>query len=538
MMVWIHGGGLVSGESSDYLPDGLVARKVVVVTINYRLGVLGFLAHPSLTAESPDHASGDYGLLDQQVALRWVRRNIARFGGDPRNVTLFGESAGGLSVHAQLVSPTAHGLFQRAIVESGGYSGSQPSLPAAEAAGTAFAATVGCSSQTAACLRTIPVARLLANQPCLDVTPVVDGKVLTRPITAAFTSGRFNRVPVIEGSNHDEAPVLPRHERARRQRPTDAAGYAAAIAATLASPPPPRPRSRPTTAPRIPSPTIALSAVGTDALFACRARAAAQALSRYVPTYQYEFNDEARPASSRHHTRASLSAPTTRRSSSISSRSGAPFPARRRPREARAGDARHVDDLRENGRPGARMAPLLGDRRDRITRAPAAGNRSRIRRPTTSAPSGAEHQRRRRSPAPLHVSSLSAALGVGAPSASHAPPDLGEPGNGGDCCCGRERENDHYEDSRHRSSRDCARPFGSLVVAAVTAAKKRHQLSHLLVDASYFAVGKVALGDGVPEGVVPTKSGLGLEPTGAQHIHRTKSAVPVGEVEMKPSDHR
>ena len=204
MMVWIHGGGYVSGDGSGFLPDRLVARGVVVVTVNYRLGVLGFLAHPSLAAESPDRASGDYGLMDQQLALRWVRQNIARFGGDPGNVTLFGESAGGDSVQVQLASPTARGLFQRAIVESGGYSGSQPSLATAEAAGASFAARIGCPSQTAACLRHVPVSTLLANQPYFDATPVIDGKLLTRSVTDAFARGLFNRVPVIEGSNHDE----------------------------------------------------------------------------------------------------------------------------------------------------------------------------------------------------------------------------------------------------------------------------------------------------------------------------------------------
>ena len=105
------------------------------MTINYRLGSLGFFANPTLTAESPEATSGNYGLMDQQEALRWVRRNIAAFGGDPDNVTIFGESAGGLSVHAHLASPRSHGLFQRAIAESGAYTLTQPTLAAAEAAG-------------------------------------------------------------------------------------------------------------------------------------------------------------------------------------------------------------------------------------------------------------------------------------------------------------------------------------------------------------------------------------------------------------------
>jgi para-nitrobenzyl esterase len=128
-----------------------------------------------------------------------VQRNIAAFGGDPHEVALFGQSAGGLSVHDQLASPEDRGLFQRAIVESGGYSGSQPTLKQAEAAGEAFAARIGCRVQTAICLRRLPVTRLLAAQSSFEVTPVVDGRFLTRTITAAFATGRFVRVPVIEG---------------------------------------------------------------------------------------------------------------------------------------------------------------------------------------------------------------------------------------------------------------------------------------------------------------------------------------------------
>ena len=148
VMVYIHGGSLLVGESNDYNPAALVRNGVIVVTINYRLGALGFLADTAL-ASTPGGPSGDYGLMDQQAALRWVQRNIGGFGGDPRNVTLFGESAGGLSVLAQLASPSARGLFQRAIVESGTYDMAQQSLASAESSGAAFAATVGCASNTA-----------------------------------------------------------------------------------------------------------------------------------------------------------------------------------------------------------------------------------------------------------------------------------------------------------------------------------------------------------------------------------------------------
>jgi para-nitrobenzyl esterase len=292
-MVWIHGGGLVSGDASSYLPDRLVAQGVVVVTLDYRLGVLGFLAHPALATGKADRASGNYGLLDQQYALRWVQHNIAAFGGNPHEVTLFGQSAGGLSVHDQLASPEDHGLFQRAIVESGGYSGSQPTLNEAEATGEAFAARVGCRAQTAVCLRRVPVAALLAAQPSFEVTPVVDGRFLTQPITAAFATGRFVRVPVIEGSTRNEfrffvatgglAGIL----RSRyRQAISATLGVAPSTAGAIAERYPPG---------GYPSPSVALAAAATDADYACRALAAARALARFVPTYQYEFADEGAP---------------------------------------------------------------------------------------------------------------------------------------------------------------------------------------------------------------------------------------------------
>ncbi|HMG54695.1 MAG TPA: carboxylesterase family protein, partial [Kofleriaceae bacterium] len=207
VMVWIHGGALVTGESDDYDATRLVDQgDVIVVTINYRLGALGFLAHPALTAESPDHASGNYGLLDQQEALRWIRRNILLFGGNPNKVTIFGESAGGLSVHSQLASPTSAGLFQRAIVQSGAYQLTQSSLAANETAGSAFATAAGCTDQTAACLRGLSVAQIVAAQPggTNGPRPTIDGVFLTQSVGAAFASGEFNRVPVMEGANHDE----------------------------------------------------------------------------------------------------------------------------------------------------------------------------------------------------------------------------------------------------------------------------------------------------------------------------------------------
>ena len=214
VMVWIHGGGLTAGAGSEFDPTPLVeGGHVIVVTINYRLGMLGFFAQTALDTEG--HLAGNYGFMDQQLALRWVRRNIAAFGGDPERVTIFGESAGGLSIYSELASPLAAGLYHRAIAQSGAYAGFSDNrvqiLPIAVAAttgnpivesGAALADAVGCSSQTTACLRAVPAATLVAAQGA--TFPTIDGVLLTETPGEAFKSGNFNRVPVITGTNHDE----------------------------------------------------------------------------------------------------------------------------------------------------------------------------------------------------------------------------------------------------------------------------------------------------------------------------------------------
>ena len=296
VMFWIHGGALITGESDDYNPVALLKRGVVVVTINYRLGLLGFLAHPALAAESPTHSSGNYGLMDQQAALAWVKRNIARFGGNPANVTIFGESAGGLSVRSQLISPLAKGLFQKAIIESGAYSETLPTEAQAEAAGQATATKLGCSDQSATCLRNVPVSTLVANNATLSQLPNVDGKVLTTDYATAFKSGAFNRVPVLSGSNHDEWRLFVELLSDLSGSPVTASNYESQIQsqfgvpASLAS----------VIAQQYPlsayaDPAYALGAAGTDVVFACNARMDVRNLSQFVATYQYEFNDQAAP---------------------------------------------------------------------------------------------------------------------------------------------------------------------------------------------------------------------------------------------------
>jgi para-nitrobenzyl esterase len=300
VIVWIHGGAFIAGESDDYNPAGLVRHGVIVVTINYRLGALGFLADAAL-ASHPGGSSGDYGLMDQQAALRWVQANIRQFGGNPRNVTLSGESSGGLSVLSQLVSRAARGLFARAIVESGTYDLTQATLATAETAGQAFAAKVGCASQTtasqtAACLRALPVSAIVDNEDFAGYKPDIDGTVLTQSIGRALASGQFNRVPVINGTNRDEWRLFVAQEQLDGAPPVTAVNYQASIADLLGV----SATAAKAIAAEYPlsaysSPPVALGAVGTDEIFACPALTVDESLSKYVPTYAYEFNDPNAP---------------------------------------------------------------------------------------------------------------------------------------------------------------------------------------------------------------------------------------------------
>ncbi len=210
VMVWIYGGGFQAGSTSEPRQDGArLARKgVIVVSMNYRLGVFGFLAHPALTAESGHGASGNYGFIDQLAALRWVQDNVAEFGGDPSNVTVFGESAGSFSVSALVASPLAKGLVQRAIGESGAYAGRSALPPASladgEKAGAAFATALGAGSLEA--LRKKPTDDVL--QAALKVqpwfAPIVDGYVLPKDPNQIYAAGEQNKIPLLAGWNADE----------------------------------------------------------------------------------------------------------------------------------------------------------------------------------------------------------------------------------------------------------------------------------------------------------------------------------------------
>jgi para-nitrobenzyl esterase len=214
VMVWIYGGGFAAGSTSEARQDGthLAQQGVIVVSMNYRLGVFGFFVHPELAKESGRNSAGNYGLLDQTLALRWVHDNIAAFGGDPGNVTIFGESAGSFSVSAQMASPLAKGLFQKAIGESGGafYSGGlsfEPRSVREEKDAKLVSAKLGVS--TLAELRAIPAQKLLdtfspPQSPGFDFGPDVDGYFLPEPVPAIFAAGKQNDVPLLAGWNHDE----------------------------------------------------------------------------------------------------------------------------------------------------------------------------------------------------------------------------------------------------------------------------------------------------------------------------------------------
>jgi para-nitrobenzyl esterase len=298
VMVWIHGGGFASGSGPLYVADGLVSRgNIIVVTINYRLGALGFLAHPGL---GPPGDVGNYGLADQQAALRWVRDNIAKFGGDPDKVTVAGESAGGTSVCDHLVAPDSAGLFRAAIIQSGPCQ-AQVALPAAEKISLDYAAEVGCGQPESAaqCLRALPADKLRRPVWYYPIGrdqlsgPVTGTTVLPVDPITAFTEKRGARVPVLIGSNRDEFTLFVALQYLRGQGYT-AAEYPDLLKGTFG------PNADAVEA-HYPlngyaSVPLAYSAAVTDGVFACEADRVADVLSGTEPVYAYEFNDREAPA--------------------------------------------------------------------------------------------------------------------------------------------------------------------------------------------------------------------------------------------------
>jgi para-nitrobenzyl esterase len=296
VMVWIHGGSFKYGSGGDYDASALAARGVVVVTINYRLGALGFLALPSLASEAADHTSGAYGLMDQQAALRWVQANITAFGGDRHKVTIFGESAGASSVCVHIASPTARGLFQRAIAESGCLLTS-PTQAQADQAGTSFAAKLGCadSATAARCLRTKRVREIVRVQESgtgfANWLPAYQGTIYPRRARDAFVADAYNHVPVLMGTNHDEGNYFVAVDYPRGLRPRD---YPGAVAAHFGPEAAARIEAQyPLSAYR--SPLWALGTAMGDAVFSCPSHSTYGMLAAAGTVYPYEFDDP-RPA--------------------------------------------------------------------------------------------------------------------------------------------------------------------------------------------------------------------------------------------------
>lgn len=309
VMVWIHGGGLRSGSGSSYNPIDMVKQgKVIVITINYRLGILGFLAHPAFDQEG--HNIANYGIMDQQLALRWVKDNIAGFGGNPKNITIFGESGGATSIYANLASPLAAGLFQKAIIQSGFVSDISPKN--AEDLGISFAKQVGCdkgtSKETAACLRNLPVSTILSGQKnqLVHGVVIIDGTILPQSLMSAFEKGTFNRVPIINGTNRDEGNLLTallfdlagKEIKANNYRDAleTIANWQAAVIPGFAY----KPSDIEAIMKEYPlgnyhSPALAAAAVVTDSNLACPTYKVNSLFAQWVPTWTYEFSDEAAP---------------------------------------------------------------------------------------------------------------------------------------------------------------------------------------------------------------------------------------------------
>jgi para-nitrobenzyl esterase len=318
VLVWTHGGGYFDGASNDYDATKLVKQgKLVVVTFNYRLNLFGFLAHPAL--ETKGQPSGNYGVMDMQAVLHWVRQNIAAFGGDPSNVTLGGQSAGAGATTANLLSPGAKGLFHRAILQSGGYT-PFPTKATAEDKGRKFAAAAGCTpkndkgSDIAKCLRALPAAKIAnlagtasAISPLVG-GPFVDGLVIPRQTIDAIQSGSFNKMPVMIGTTRDEGNFtngIAQYFKPGRATLTEAdfRGYLQRTYGGNAGPGGGPPAYAKGTVDQVlahypvakAGAQMAWDAAHSD-VQACRGQTMAGALSPQVPVYMYRFDDRTAPS--------------------------------------------------------------------------------------------------------------------------------------------------------------------------------------------------------------------------------------------------
>ena len=309
-MVFIHGGGQRVSAAHEYGADWLVTRgtPVVYVSMNYRLNIFAFLAHRALTAEEPQLGSGNYAALDQLQALRWVRDNIARFGGDPGNVTIFGESGGAQAVCVLLASPPARGLFHRAISQSGPCQWQYyPSLAASEERGVELAASLGCrEADPLPCLRALPASAVLAKESgatadTASAQPAWGGGLFPLPMREAMASGRFLRVPLMQGGNRDEGLYQLGSRFEAAGKPLTAAQYPAMLARFLgASRVAAVQEQYPLSA--YSAPLYALAAALTDSgmvtnnrIGLCNLDLANQLAASHTAVYAYEFADRTAP---------------------------------------------------------------------------------------------------------------------------------------------------------------------------------------------------------------------------------------------------
>ncbi|WP_372360690.1 carboxylesterase/lipase family protein [Xanthomonas sp. NCPPB 1325] len=303
VFVWLYGGALRVGAALDYDPSRLaVEGGAIVVTLNYRVGLFGFFAH---SAVQEDGKSGvNYGLLDQQLALKWVNDNIARFGGDANNVTIAGESAGGDSVIAHLVSPASRGTFQHAIAMSGTANilkfptfGAPRPLNAAQKMASDFAEAVHCNTQmAAACLRALPTSQVLAHQTGFTAQQfIVDGKTLPIEPGVALSTGQINPVrTVILGSTRDEGNFFAGYLENESGKPIDESSFPKTMEIFFGDHAEVVMKQYPASA--YTSPSEAFAAAATDMLFACTSQEAARRITAKTPAYVYEFADRTAPS--------------------------------------------------------------------------------------------------------------------------------------------------------------------------------------------------------------------------------------------------
>lgn len=300
VVVFLHGGASRNGAGGDVDPTRFSRLgRVLVVTLNFRLGVFGHLAHPALSAEDAEAVSGQRALQDQRLALQWVQRHIAAFGGHPGRVTLMGASSGGAAVCNHLATPASAGLFHRAIVQSSACTSTSSSVPLAqaEAAGLAFAAQVQCT--TTDCLRAAPAASLVLAPATLRVganpgwASAVGGSTLPVSAGEALRSGRFTRVPVLLGSNRHEQRLFVALQELAQGGPVSTAQYEATLAASFG----PRATQVLATYPvaELGAANLTQAAVFTDLAYACPTERSAALFAAAVPTWQYEFDDPSAP---------------------------------------------------------------------------------------------------------------------------------------------------------------------------------------------------------------------------------------------------